>query len=118
MIIPRLSSRAIIGGYLGIAALAVFAMSSVPRATPNEPWFVIGSGLAWTAFSLTAAYIAYSRDDEAQREAQKFAWYHGGSIASVLYLIPLAWCARLGDRTELLAPERFDAVDPLSLILF
>ncbi len=115
---PRLSGRSIVGGYVIIGGVAVLALSRLPDAIKNEPWFVIGYGIVWTAFGLWVAYTAWSRDDEAQREAHKSAWYHGGLAGSLLCLIPMAWAARLGDRTELLAPDRFASIAPLTMVLY
>lgn len=118
MLKSRLSSRSIILGYLAVGVAAAFAISRIPITIKNEPWFVIGFGILWTVFGLAVAYTAWSREDEAQREAHKSAWYHGGLAGSLVCLIPMAWAARLGDRTSLLAPERFSSIEPLTLVLY
>jgi len=112
----RLSSRSIITGFLLTGLVVGLVLSRLPHAIKSEPWFMIGFGLLWTAIGLGVAYAAWSREDEAQREAHKSAWYFGGLAGSLICLIPMAWAARLGDRIEVFDPSRFAALSPFTLV--
>lgn len=85
-------------GWYGVAvamlvAGVVILQIVLPKGPAFQPALSLGAVLLLAAASMPFVAMAWARTDEAAREAHKFAWFWGGSFATLAVFLVLTAAA-------------------------